>query len=224
LGKEKLVPAKRIVSSEEAEGWAKRQEALERKARLYDALQSGDVDIQNISTEAQREAILVDFDKKGWDEKKQEYVGIVDNSKPEDPFEFLAKLYNVPKPETLIEYIDEFGRTRLIRPEEKSRRDAEQEETRQLLLNFDQGEQTDVLAQPTHYEADREIRNKGVGFFLFSKDEQERQRQMKALGELRNNTVEQRKKALISQEQRRLRAQSRMALIQARREKYKTGL
>ncbi|PJF19354.1 hypothetical protein PSACC_00879 [Paramicrosporidium saccamoebae] len=182
------------------------------------------MDIQSISTEAQREAILVNFDKKGWDEKKQEYVGIVENLKPEDPFEFLAKLYNVPKPETLIEYVDEFGRTRLIGPGEKARRDAEQEETRQLLLKFDQGEHFDEPAQPLHYEADREIRNKGVGFFLFSKDEQERQRQMRALDELRNNTVEQRKKALIGKEQKRLRAQSRMALIQARRKKYETNL
>lgn len=44
-----------------------------------------------------------------------------------------------------------------------------------------------------HYDADKEIRSKGVGFYKFSKDEESRQREMESLKEERGQTEEQRK-------------------------------
>lgn len=40
----------------------------------------------------------------------------------------------------------------------------------------------------THYEADKEVRSKGVGFFTFSKDEEVRKKEMEALEEERRET------------------------------------
>lgn len=45
----------------------------------------------------------------------------------------------------------------------------------------------------THYEADKEVRSKGVGFFSFSKDEGERKREMEALEEERKETERKRR-------------------------------
>jgi hypothetical protein len=42
---------------------------------------------------------------------------------------------------------------------------------------------------PTHYQADKEIRTKGVGFYKFSQEEKRREEEMKALEEERARTV-----------------------------------
>src|SRR5690606_30282965 len=104
----------------------------EQKTRLYEQIQRGEVDSATIDPKGG--SILVDFDRKGWDEETREYVGIPDCLHPSDPFTFLANLYGVVEAGgELVEFVDEFGRTRWVNLREKARLEAEREETEQLL-------------------------------------------------------------------------------------------
>lgn len=68
-----------------------------------------------------------------------------------------------------------------------------------------------------HYEADKEIRTKGVGFFQFSKDEATRLEEMKNLEQERLNTEKQRKESEDKKEARKKEIEARRAQIEARR-------
>lgn len=75
-----------------------------------------------------------------------------------------------------------------------------------------------------HYEADREIRTKGVGFYSFSKDEQERQEQLQKLNQIRTETVNARNSASTASEKRKQmlaknaeKIRARKALLQAKK-------
>jgi hypothetical protein len=72
-------------------------------------------------------------------------------------------------------------------------------------------------ATPTvgHYNPDEEIRTKGVGFFRFSADEEERRTQLSQLNALRAETDARRQQASAVQQQRQSRLASRQE--QARR-------
>lgn len=207
-----------------SDDWGKIHESLTRKSRLYEELQRGGGPLSG-SADVPAEALLVDFDRKGWDEGRKAYVGLPDFAlRPSEglsPLQFLSSLYNVELGQALVEYVDEFGRTRLIRPEERQRLEEEREDTRQLLSNFytksaaaDDDGRPPV---PVHYEADREIRTKGVGFFTFAKDERVRQQQLQGLVELRRQTVEERHRALLLGEERRLRILARREKAERRR-------
>ncbi|TPX10207.1 uncharacterized protein E0L32_001404 [Thyridium curvatum] len=69
----------------------------------------------------------------------------------------------------------------------------------------------------THYEADKEIRTKGVGFYAFSKDEERRQQEMKNLAEERARTEQVRKEREEKLEARRAEIEARRREIEARR-------
>jgi len=49
-----------------------------------------------------------------------------------------------------------------------------------------------------HYDGDEEVRNKGVGFFQFSRDEAERAQQLRDLNALRAQTLAQQSKATVA--------------------------
>lgn len=75
-----------------------------------------------------------------------------------------------------------------------------------------------------HYEADREIRTKGVGFYSFSKDEQERQEQLQKLNQIRTETetarsstssASEKRKQMLAKNAEKIRA--RKAALQAKR-------
>ena len=66
-----------------------------------------------------------------------------------------------------------------------------------------------------HYNAEDEIRTKGVGFFKFSTDEEQRQAQLEELNRLRQQTDESRKRAEKARQQRASRLSTRQE--QARR-------
>lgn len=170
-----------------------------------------------LGNKTQSESILVDFDRKGWDEERKEYK-VIEDLYPDDPFEFFSQVYKVADSTKLVEYVDEFGRTRLVKPEEKATLDAEREETMQLFLKLQE-----ESAGPSHYDAGKEVRTKGIGFFKFAQDESERQRQMKALDDLRQNTTEERERYLLQKEQRRIRIKFRLEAIKLRREKFSGG-
>lgn len=208
-------------SYDEAEAWEKSRRALEAKAAEYERLTRGD---------ASMDTSLVDFDRKGWSEQEQRYVGIVDplEGRSQGPLDFLTTLYHIPlasDSSNLIEYVDEFGRSRKITQEQYHQIMEERQETLRLLSKHKedhQNEETEAEENPIihHYDSNWEIRTKGVGFFSFAKDEEERQRQMKALKSLRNTTLELRTRSLLRKEQRRLKIASRIARAQAIREAH----
>ncbi|KAE8453753.1 hypothetical protein EG329_009264 [Mollisiaceae sp. DMI_Dod_QoI] len=70
-----------------------------------------------------------------------------------------------------------------------------------------------------HYEADKEIRSKGVGFYSFSKDEGLRGREMEALEKERLETERMRKEREEKKEKRRLEIEERRKAIGAKRAK-----
>ncbi|CZS89896.1 hypothetical protein WAI453_002882 [Rhynchosporium graminicola] len=71
----------------------------------------------------------------------------------------------------------------------------------------------------THYEADKEIRSKGVGFYSFSKDEGTRMREMEALGREREQTENLRKEREQKKEKRKREIEERRKIIGDKRAK-----
>ncbi|CAI2184757.1 5149_t:CDS:2 [Funneliformis geosporum] len=190
--------------------------AMERKAKLYDHLRK-----TGISDDRLAEEVLVDFDRKIWeqpsDDKSTENKG-----KGEDPW---------------VEYVDEFGRTRLARKSQIPKIESPvtgptlpivedeliSEET--LLEQVRQRWEETAKAElkrgvgPIHYDETKEIRTKGVGFYRFSKDEEERQEQMTALKELRLETELKRATHQTIKEKRKAQLDARMEMICAKRQK-----
>lgn len=71
--------------------------------------------------------------------------------------------------------------------------------------------------EATHYDAAREVRTKGVGFFQFSRDEEVRTREMEALAAERERTEKEREKKGEDREARRREVEERRKLIEERR-------
>lgn len=210
---------KNAPTDEDAEAHAKSRAALEMKSHLYERLQANEL---SVAASEEGSSYLVDFDRKGWDPVKQKVLDPPpdDRSATEDPISFICKLWSLnSSPESneegqdFVEYIDEFGRTRKIRASEKAKFDSEREETIKLLdgLFNDQG------LEPKHFDPNWEVRDKGVGFFSFSHNSRDRQRQLQALNELRQHTVESRARAAIAREERRIRREERRMKLQERK-------
>ncbi|RKF59466.1 Uncharacterized protein OnM2_059038 [Erysiphe neolycopersici] len=68
-----------------------------------------------------------------------------------------------------------------------------------------------------HYEADKEVRSKGVGFYQFSKDEAVREEEMKALEKERLETQKRRKEREDKKKQRLIEIEERRKAIQEKR-------
>ncbi|KAL6702411.1 hypothetical protein ACN47E_002053 [Coniothyrium glycines] len=186
--------------------WKRTKRRMEEKARLYDALKRGDVeDIED--------RYGVDFDRK-WAEKQEEGGADSASSSESEPSE----------PEELIEYTDEFGRTRkgtraeVAREERRKRTLAADEPDRftarpSMPTNIIYGDAVqanafnpdETIAQQMadlaakrdkeltpppelHFDGRAEARQRGTGFFHFSKDEEERQEQMARMEKERDET------------------------------------
>lgn len=76
--------------------------------------------------------------------------------------------------------------------------------------------QRDLSPEPEHqhYDADAEVRNRGTGFYAFSRDEEERKKQMEALKKAREETQEQREKVAARAAQRQAALEDRRRQIQ----------
>ncbi|CAO3622917.1 unnamed protein product [Mucor fragilis] len=174
------------------------REQLEKKARLYEAMRSGDGFDAYDEEQDEEKRPLVDFDKKYFQERELE------RHKEEAAAAARKKRKRNDKEEDdndpWVEFEDEFGRTRIIRRSElpsteqqqhhrsdDSDYDSEEEENKAYLVAQQRYKAAD-RSDMNHFEADREIRTKGVGFYQFSKDEQERRAQMDKLNRLRTET------------------------------------
>ncbi|KAF1836240.1 hypothetical protein BDW02DRAFT_567290 [Decorospora gaudefroyi] len=191
---------------EDEAAWKRTKRRMEEKARLYDALKRGD--IEDID-----DKYGVDFDRK-WAEKQEKGEAESNASSESDASE----------EEELIEYTDEFGRTR-----KGTRAEAAREERRKRTLAADEPDRftarpsmptniiygdavqtnafnpDETIAQQMadlaakrdkeltpppelHFDGRAEARQRGTGFFHFSKDEEERQEQMGRMEKEREET------------------------------------
>lgn len=183
---------------------------MQQKAKLYAQLKRGDAGIEQEG--------LVDFDRK-WAEEGSD----ARDSSSEDEEE----AGDGADGDEVIEYEDEFGRTRTgkrsevereqrraqaaqkhagestVRPEEPQRlifgdtiqTHAFQTPTFSTVPSSDTlkrampTEEEDFHAAEAHYDASKEVRTKGVGFYQFSTDPEERKREMAELERQRDTTA-----------------------------------
>lgn len=208
---------RQISSQDPLEEWERSLESLKKKSLLYAQLGQGE---DLALTEAQKDGLLVDFDRKNWSRTEQKYVPSLSYSEKDtsaslsNPLAFLAKIYNVSLKEDLVEYLDEFGRTRFVTPDALEALEKERHETFLIV----QHSQSNSESLPTHYDSAAEVRNKGIGFFKFSTEELERQKQMMELDELRKNTHDERSRYSIQKARRVQFLDKRRAAAVARRQ------
>ncbi|KAI9151895.1 hypothetical protein HJFPF1_09108 [Paramyrothecium foliicola] len=231
-------------TEQEAQELARAKRKMENKARLYAAMKRGDYVPKD--NEA---APLVDFDRK-WAETTEGKDDGVSSSSSESEDEDGANGAN-----EMVEYVDEFGRTRHVTRAEKDKLErrtrrgllgAEELErmsarpsapgnliygdtVQAMAFNPEDADKMEELARKrdrsatppdqTHYDADWEIRTKGVAFYKFSKDEETRDREMRELEEERQRTEQQRKEREDQREARRKEIEQRRQDMAARRAK-----
>lgn len=214
------------------ETWSQAQKKMEDKARLYNALKRGEVEDAD-------EKYGVDFDRK-WAENQN----VEESDEDDDGSE-----------EELVEYIDEFGRTRQgtkgeVAREERGRTnggfmadepgvpgarlsmpsnvifgDAIQaaafDPERDIATKMaDLAAKRDKEATPPpdeHFDSKREIRTKGVGFFQFSGDAEERKKQMENLEKERIETEQRHTEASRRKEERKKELEARKKAIAEKR-------
>ncbi|TGZ85041.1 hypothetical protein EX30DRAFT_15016 [Ascodesmis nigricans] len=205
--------------------WEKRKRRLQEKARVYEKLKRGEVEDDGAGG-AGGSLTLVDFDRKWAEREKSGGSRYSDDEKDEEEEEEEEEAKGDQK-EEVVEYVDEFGRTRKATKSaiEKERRDAERDAEASVrpqapaeiirgdtiqthafqtpefyhlprkgeleaLLPTEEEEEKDLEA---HYDASKEVRTKGVGFFQFSTDNKERRREMEELEKERERTAQERK-------------------------------
>lgn len=143
------------------------RECLERKAELYSQMSKGLVNF-----DPDDENILVNFE-----EKSERFQN--DESKDEK-----------------IEYVDQFGRTRMLTKSEIEEIELEKEkEGIEKTKEIEDENSNSELYEPKaptilHYQdvRENEVREHGVAFYSFSTDEETRSKQMKVLEQLRKET------------------------------------
>ncbi|OTB09559.1 hypothetical protein M426DRAFT_316113 [Hypoxylon sp. CI-4A] len=236
-------------TEEEKQDFARARRRMEEKARLYAAMKRGDY----IAKEGET-APLVDFDRK-WAEKHPEdnlhskYSSDGTDSSDEDDDD--------DDQEEMVEFKDEFGRTRrgtraeMLRLERRQQRSAlgaaelesmaakPTKAPQNLIFGdviqdaaFRPGDgafarMEDLAARrdkdptpppDTHFDGGAEIRTKGVGFYQFSRGDEERRRdEMEALKRERDNTERVRLDREEAKEKRRREIEERRRKIGARR-------
>ena len=215
--------------------WERSKRRMEEKARLYAAMKRGDV-------EDAEEKFAVDFDRK-WAEKCPDEESDDDAGSEEEA--------------EVVEYTDEFGRTRKGTRAEMAR--VQRAANARSDLNSDRftarpaapgnviygdtiqheafhpdtqiADAMDSLAQKrdrsltpppdAHFDASKEVRNKGTGFFQFSGDAEERRRQMEGLEQERTETEKRRKERQDKLGERKRQIEERRRELQAKRGKRK---
>lgn len=103
--------------------------------------------------------------------------------------------------DALIEIVDEFGRSRQVkkkeyydgpveRPKELIHGDLVQHDAVQLNSLDSPSKQDLEESEDVHYDSRWEVRDKGIGFYQFSQNEEERRRQIDELKHIREETLE----------------------------------
>ncbi|ORX93406.1 hypothetical protein K493DRAFT_353468 [Basidiobolus meristosporus CBS 931.73] len=190
------------------------RKALERKAKLYEKLKRTNLDDMN---EKDIEEMLVDFERKQWEQADESDLSEKEKE-TDDPW---------------VEYIDEFGRTRLLRQSEvpKERSPSPQyEDGLPTMMSADMRRElererweaearAEIAAGPAHYDDAHEIRTKGVGYYRFSTNEEERRAQLLELKNLRNETEQVRALHKNIKDKRKEQLEARKELLRLKRQK-----
>ncbi|KAI4115028.1 MAG: hypothetical protein LQ338_007920 [Usnochroma carphineum] len=220
---------------------------MEEKARLYASMKRGDYVPPSTSSHNAEEHSLVDFDRKWADDVEagrndaetssdegnngSETESLVDY---EDEFGRQRRGSKAERDRELrrrnaTAYAESQLQSFAARPAAPSniiRGDAIQT----AAFNPDQtiSEQMEELARKrdksltpppeTHYDASKEIRSKGVGFYAFSKDERERQREMDELEKQRGQTERLKREQEEKREKRKREIEERRRMVSKKRE------
>lgn len=239
-------------TEEEKHDFAQARRKMQEKARLYTAMKRGDY----IAKEGET-APLVDFDAK-WALKNPEDQ---DDAYPDVDSESSDSDSHDPANDEIIEYKDDFGRTRhgtraeyerqqrreqrrALGAEELDRMSARPRAPENVIYGdaiqshaFNPEDETwdkmEELAakrdreptppDDTHYDGNAEIRNKGVGFFHFSKDNESRQKEMDSLAAEREMTERVRREREAAREKRKREIEERRRKIGEKRAKKLAG-
>ncbi|KAG0958348.1 hypothetical protein G6F32_000394 [Rhizopus arrhizus] len=192
---------------------AKSREQLEKKAKIYEAMRSGQY--KEEYDDDDEKAPLIDFDRKYFQERQLEEIR-------EETERKLKKRRQEKEAadDPWVEYEDEFGRTRTVRQSQLPNMTVQEEENREDMMlrpDYEMGDGLASRAHIKHYDADKEIRTKGVGFYRFSKDEEEREEQLAKLNKLRDETENARKSAILAAAKRQQMMAKNAEKIRARR-------
>ncbi|GAB6026017.1 hypothetical protein CHUAL_011980 [Chamberlinius hualienensis] len=197
---------------------------LEEKAKLYDKLTS------SYHVNDEEELYMVDFNRKVLYNEVSKPVPVAD-----DVVEVNEDSYKSKKDdEEWVEYTDSLGRSRKCFKKDLPQMKAMDMELQKknavpppisLLedVDYEIEEKTPSEAPnpvgPVHYQnvQHNEIRDHGVGYYRFSKDEDERSKQMDLLENLRNQTKEQRTRREKLKEQRKNALKDRLKKVKQRK-------
>ncbi|KAI1482115.1 hypothetical protein F4774DRAFT_371742 [Daldinia eschscholtzii] len=238
-------------TEEEKQDLARARRKMEEKARLYAAMKRGDY----IAKEGEA-APLVDFDRKWAERHPEDDDGNNKYSSSGTDDEDSDEGDDGGADQEIVEYKDEFGRTRRATRAEVARLERRQKRSALGALELEamaakptkaperlifgdviqseafnpEGEtlnkMEDLAAKrdksptpppDTHFDGKAEIRTKGVGFYQFSQDKEEREKEMRALEKERENTERVRREREEQKEKRRREIEERRKKIGARR-------
>ncbi|EWC46946.1 hypothetical protein DRE_03708 [Drechslerella stenobrocha 248] len=226
---------------------------MEEKTRLYNAMKRGDYVPPAkkfkggwAGAEEDRAGSLIDFDRK-WAERQADKE---EGSETSSDDELSARSDD----EEMVEYEDEFGRTRNQTKREVRRVQREDARVQTMASAYDSDEDTrrrrvdpsrliygDVIQtaafsqdeldrrkkeieesrqeeQDSHYDATKEVRTKGVGFYQFSQDGEARKKEMEALAAEREKTAKGRQEKEARKEERRKEVERRREDLKKRRQ------
>ncbi|XP_056130454.1 coiled-coil domain-containing protein 174 [Lampris incognitus] len=209
---------------------------LEEKAKLYEQMTKGD-----FPDEETEGLYLVDFTQKIINKKRELFEQREEGEDEERNSS--SPIPNSQNPdEEWVDYVDALGRSRRCMkrdlPEFKkmdqdfqNKRNASAEKT---LLSEDmrrelqrqEWEEEEAMKRPVgpiHYEdiREQEARELGVGYFAFSQEQDQRNKQRETLDMLRDQTTEQRSKRELLKEKRKALLQARLAKVRQRKKKTK---
>ncbi|XP_046847782.1 coiled-coil domain-containing protein 174-like [Xenia sp. Carnegie-2017] len=209
---------------------------LEAKSALYDKLSTGEIEVPSDEDDEQGR-FLVDFQQKTF-AKSDNHDG------KEESSDMPPAVTNAG--EEWVEYTDAFGRSKMcmkkdleaMKEKDKQVKLKSTEDSNKTLLSDDMRreiirkkweeeieESLDQPIGPVHYQdlLFDEPRDHGVGYYQFSKVEEERQQQQAALNKLRTQTEEQRSKREKLLAQRKAATDARLAKIRARKQRLTHG-
>lgn len=222
-------------ASEEEPSLEKSRRRLEEKAKLYEQMVKGD--LPDEETEAM---FLVDFTQKIIDKKKETQ----DQMEREEEERMMAAPIPAPQnpDEEWVDYVDPLGRSRRcmkrdlpgFRKMDERLHGKINPATEKTLLSDDmrrdlqrqewEREEEEAMNRPIgpiHYEdiREQEARDLGVGYFAFSQDGEQRNKQRETLDMLRDQTTEQRGKRELLKDKRKAVLQARLAKVRQRKMK-----
>ncbi|KAI7859937.1 hypothetical protein BDC45DRAFT_495347 [Circinella umbellata] len=195
------------------------REALERKAKIYEKLSTR----VRRDDESEDEEVLIDFDRKYWEERElQERKQNDTSDKKRTRKSTESDRDDEDDDDPWVEYEDEFGRSRTVRRSQLPSRSPSPAELSSRSPSPEPMPREPVeladRAGIRHYDATRENRTRGVGFYQFETDEEKRAEQMERLNQLREETETARKNKQTVSERRKAAIQKNAAKVRERRE------